>query len=198
MTITKTNVCQVCNGVCGVEVAPNDWFDCEACDATGIEKMIIYTDRASLSKWDTRFLEMAEHVAAWSKGPRKRIGAAIVRPDKSVASLGYNGPPRGFDDEEFLSMTRDEQHSVVIHAEENAFRHLSEEDLRRMLVEPYTAYVSPLLPCAGCAEILCGIGVSRVVAYCGHISPDWRKSAQEAAQIFNEAGVDCLFMFEGV
>ena len=76
--------------------------------------MMIYTNRASLSKWDARFLELAEHVAAWSKGPRKRIGAVIVRPDKSIASLGYNGPPRGFDDEAFLRMTRDEQHSVEI------------------------------------------------------------------------------------
>lgn len=84
--------------------------------------MIIYTNRASLSKWDARFLELAEHVAALSKGPRKRIGAVIVRPDKSIASLGYNGPPRGFDDEAFLRMTRDEQHSVVIHAEDNALR----------------------------------------------------------------------------
>ena len=36
-----------------------------------------------------------------------------------------------------------------------------------------------------------------VVAYCGHISPDWHESAQEAERIFIEAGVECLFMFEG-
>lgn len=73
--------------------------------------MIKYTDRASLPKWDARFLELAEHVAAWSKGPRKRIGAVVVRPDRSVASLGYNGPQRGFNDEAFLRMSRDEQHA---------------------------------------------------------------------------------------
>lgn len=157
---------------------------------------IIYADRASLSKWDARFLELAEHIAAWSKGPRKRIGAVIVRPDKSIASLGYNGPPRGFDDEAFLRMTRDEQHSVVIHAENNAFQHLTDDDLRRMLVEDFTAYVSPLFPCSNCAEILCGIGIRRVVAYCGHISPDWRASADEAERIFNQAGVECLFTMD--
>lgn len=158
---------------------------------------IIYAPREALSKRDARFIELAEHVAGWSKGPRKRVGAAIVRPNRSIASLGYNGPPRGFDDEAFLRMTRDEQHSVVIHAEENAFRHLTEDDLRRMLFEPYTAYVSPLLPCSNCADILCGINIRRVVAYCGHISPDWRASAEEAERIFINAGVECLFMFEG-
>ena len=155
--------------------------------------MIVYTDRASLSKWDTRFLELAEHVAAWSKGPRKRIGAVIVRPDKSIASLGYNGPPRGFDDEAFLAMEREAQHAVVIHAEDNALQQTHEAES----VAGYTLYVSPLLPCANCADKIAKAGIRRVVAYCGHISPDWRESAQEAERIFIEAGVECLFMFEG-
>ena len=136
-------LCPVCNGVCGVEVAPGDWFDCDRCDATGhVEPgRVIYTDRASLPKWDARFLELAEHIAAWSKGPRKRIVAVIVRPDRSIASLGYNGPPRGFDDEAFLAMTRDEQHSVVIHAEDNALRQTHDAES----VAGYTLYVSPFV-----------------------------------------------------
>ena len=154
--------------------------------------------RSALSKWDARFLALAEHIAAWSKGPRKRIGAVIVRPDRSIASLGYNGPPRGFDDETFLAMERADQHSVVIHAEDNAFRHLTDDDLRRMIVEPYTAYVSPLLPCSNCADILCGVNIRRVVAYCGHISPDWQASAEDAERKLNAAGIECLFVFDGV
>ena len=155
--------------------------------------MIIYTDRASLSKWDTRFLELAEHVAEWSKGPRKRIGAVIVRPDKSIASLGYNGPPRGFNDEAFLAMEREEQHAVVIHAEDNALRQTHDAES----VAGYTLYVSPLFPCARCAEKIARAGIRRVVAYCGHISPDWRASAEAAEQVFINAGIECLFMFEG-
>ena len=155
--------------------------------------MIVYTDRASLSKWDTRFLEMAEHIAAWSKGPRKRIGAVIVRPDKSIASLGYNGPPRGFDDAVFLNMTRDEQHAVVIHAEDNAIRQAAPGEG----LSACTLFVSPLLPCANCADKIAKAGIRRVVAYCGHISPDWRASAEAAEQVFINAGVECLFMFEG-
>ena len=155
--------------------------------------MIIYTDRASLPKWDARFLELAEHVAEWSKGPRKRIGAVIVRPDKSIASLGYNGPPRGFDDEAFLRMTREDQHSFVIHAEHNALRQTHDAES----VAGYTLYVSPLFPCARCANKIAQAGIARVVAYCGHISQDWRESAEEAERIFIEAGVECLFILEG-
>ena len=156
---------------------------------------IIYTHKGALSKWDARFLALAEHVAAWSKGPRKRIGCAIVRPDRSIASLGYNGPPRGFDDAAFLAMSREEQHAVVIHAEDNAFRQMADGE-RYDVKDGYTLYVSPLLPCADCARLIVSYGVSRVVAYCGHISPDWRASADEAERIFIEAGIECFFAFE--
>ena len=47
------------------------------------------------------------------------------------------------------------------------------------------------------ADKIAKAGIRRVVAYCGHISPDWRASAEEAERIFINAGVECLFMFEG-
>lgn len=156
---------------------------------------IIYTHPDALSKWDARFIKLAEGVAAWSKGPRKRIGAAIVRPDRSIASLGYNGPPRGFDDEAFLRMSREEQHAVVIHAEDNAFRQMADSE-RYDVKDGYTLYVSPLLPCADCARLIVSYGIRRVVAYCGHISPDWRASADEAEEIFIAAGVECIFAMD--
>ena len=153
---------------------------------------VIYTHFDELSKWDARFIELANHVAGWSKGPRKRIGAAIVRPDRSIASLGYNGPPRGFDDEAFLRMSREDQHKVVIHAEFNAFKQLAPgED-----VSGCTLYVSPMLPCKGCAQIAIAHRIGRVVAYCGHISPDWRASAHAAEELFINAGVQCLFVMD--
>ena len=71
--ITTKPLCPVCKGVCGVEVAPGDWFDCDRCDATGrIEPgRVIYTDRASLPKWDARFLELAEHFAGLARVCRR-------------------------------------------------------------------------------------------------------------------------------
>ena len=49
-------------------------------------------------KWDRRFLALAEHVADWSKDPSTKTGAVIVRPDRTIASMGYNGFPRGMAD----------------------------------------------------------------------------------------------------
>lgn len=87
---------------------------------------------------------------------------------------------------------RDEQHAVAIHAEDNAIRQAAPgEDLSAC-----TLYVSPLFPCAICADRIVRAGIRRVVAYCGHISPDWRASADEAERIFNQAGVECLFTMD--
>lgn len=154
--------------------------------------MIEYIKRDALRKWDARFIGMAEHIAQWSKGPRKRIGAVIVRPDRSIVSLGYNGPPRHYDDEAFLRMSREDQHNVVIHAEANAI-------WQRSATEKLcgcTIYVSPLFPCAGCAIAIQEQGISRVVAYCGEISDDWRASAREAEAIFARNEIDCTFAID--
>jgi dCMP deaminase len=152
--------------------------------------LIEYKTRANLDKWDARFINLAEHVAGWSKGPRKRIGAVIVREDRSIASIGYNGPPRGFDDEAFLAMSREEQHKVVIHAEINAIRQAAAGER----LDLCALYVSPLFPCHVCAKRIADSGLSRIVAYCGHISPDWRESSKEANLIFLNKEIDCLFV----
>jgi len=143
-----------------------------------------------LNKWDARFLELADVVATWSKGPRKRVGACLVRPNRSIASLGYNGPPRGFDDELFLTLPRDEQHKIVVHAEYNALEQLSDSDKLLGSAANLTLYVTPLYPCKHCAEKIVKAGIVRVVAYCGHISDDWAESAKIAENIFKHAGVD--------
>lgn len=160
---------------------------------------VIYTHPDDLSKWDRRFIELANHIAQWSKGPRKRIGAVITREDRSIASLGYNGPPRGYDDAAFLRMSREEQHKVVIHAEINALEQLAQDDFSNILHyrdASHTLYVSPLLPCRDCAATIVTAGIRRVVAYCGHISPDWRASADAAERIFIDNGVECLFAMD--
>lgn len=47
-----------------------------------------------MNNWDKYFLNIANVVAENSKCLSRKIGAVIVR-DKSIISVGYNGPPRG-------------------------------------------------------------------------------------------------------
>jgi dCMP deaminase len=58
-----------------------------------------------MSKWAQRFIQMAEHVSQWSKDPSTRCGAVIVGDDNEVLATGYNGFPRGVEEEETYCVT---------------------------------------------------------------------------------------------
>jgi dCMP deaminase len=132
------------------------------------------------SKWDERFLSLAELVGSWSKDPSTKVGAAIIRPDRTIASLGYNGFPRGVSDE-YL----DREHKLLrtVHAEMNAILSAREP------LNGCTLYVSPLFPCANCAAAIIQSGVSAVVARMGALRPEWQTSFDAAADLFAQAGV---------
>ena len=110
--------------------------------------------------------------------------------------MGYNGPPRGFDDEAFLAMTREEQHKVVVHAEDNALLQMKADDYKDIFIrnELFTLYVSPLYPCVNCAQKIADSGIKRVVAYCGHPdATDWLESAKLSAELFEANNIEYIF-----
>lgn len=104
-------------------------------------------------KWDERFFDIAELVASWSKDPSTKVGAVIVRPDRTIASVGYNGFPRGVDD---TYTTREDKLMRTVHAEANAILSAREP------LQGYTLYVTPLHPCANCSGLIIQSGIKEV------------------------------------
>jgi dCMP deaminase len=141
-------------------------------------------------------LDLAHTVSQWSKGPRKRVGAVVMRPDRSVASMGYNGPPRGYDDAKFLNLPREDQHKIVVHAEANAIYHLQDSDKKALQDNDngYTIYIFGMEVCQRCAMLVRHAGFRRAIAYCGHneTSKDWEASALEAKAYFDSDGIKYL------
>jgi len=111
-----------------------------------------------MADWDKRFLDLAEHVAQWSKDPRTKVGAVIVDEKKRVISVGYNGFPRGVCDDDERYEERETKHLFVAHAERNAL------DNAPLMVDDCTLYV-PLVPCNECAKSIIQKGIRRVVSY---------------------------------
>lgn len=110
------------------------------------------------SKWDARFLALATHIAQWSKDPSTKVGAVIVRPDKTICSVGFNGFPAGMEDKTEWYEDRNEKYPRTIHAEMNALLFARER------VKGYTLYTWPLAPCADrCAVHLIQAGIARFV-----------------------------------
>lgn len=137
-------------------------------------------------KWDMRFLALAKTVASWSKDPSTQTGAVIVRPDRTVASLGYNGFPRKSQDALEQYANRDIKLSKIIHCEMNAVLAAREP------VRGYTLYTWPFMSCDRCAVHMIQAGIARVVA--PGIPEDklerWKDIMDRARDYFLEAGVE--------
>ena len=71
------------------------------------------------SKWDHRYLSLAERISSWSKDPSTKIGAICVGSQGQVLSQGYNGFPRGIKDRESYYADRETKLKYVVHAEMN-------------------------------------------------------------------------------
>lgn len=133
--------------------------------------------------WDRRFLDLAHHVAAWSKDPSTQVGAVIVDVKRRVLAVGYNGFPRGVEDDRAVLGDRDRKLNLMVHAEMNAI--LNSGAFSRL--EGSTLY-STLYPCNECAKAIVQAGVYRVVTYRPD-TPRWKESHQVANEIFAQARV---------
>jgi dCMP deaminase len=137
-------------------------------------------------RWDKDYLALAKF---WgerkSKDPSSKVGAVIVRPDQTVASLGYNGFPRGIEDNERRLNNRDLKYPLTIHAEMNAILTAYNG------IRGYTLYTYPFLPCERCAVHVIQAGISRVVSYAcpPELLERWGPSLQAGRDVFKEAGV---------
>jgi len=137
-----------------------------------------------MNKWDKRFIDMAAHIAQWSKDPSTKCGAVITR-DKFIVSLGFNGFPVGCSDDKLLYSNRERKYERVIHAEINAIL-MAKTDLTGC-----TIYVHPFTPCARCAAVIIQTGIKRIVTKTPtpELLERWGNSTAESLTMFNEAGL---------
>jgi dCMP deaminase len=136
-------------------------------------------------KWDVRFLEMADFISHWSKDPSTKTGAVIVRPDRTICSVGYNGFPRGMKDDADLYANREVKYSRVIHCEINAVFSASEK------VDGYTLYTTGP-SCERCAVHMIQAGIKRFVYWAPLPEQVVRWNVGRTLGYFQEAGVEYL------
>lgn len=133
------------------------------------------------TKWDKRFLELAKLVGSWSKDPSTKVGAVIVDENNRIVSVGYNGFPRGIEDNKRL-LDREEKYDIIVHAEVNALMFANKS------VEGCTLYTWPFQPCSRCAGLIIQSGVKRVVSVVQN-EDRWKKNFMTARYLFEESGI---------
>lgn len=142
-----------------------------------------------LSKWDRRFLRIAEEVRLWSKDPGTKVGCVLVD-DRRILSTGYNGFPQTISDDLDRYIDRDFKLSITVHAEKNAILNAAKNGTR---VQGSTLYVT-FPPCSQCASAIIQAGVAQIVCPDPASAPErWRSNFQAANNLFYEAGVKVLY-----
>ena len=119
--------------------------------------------RKDYISWDSYFMGIAKLSGMRSKDPSTQVGACIVSKDKRILSIGYNGTPNNFDDNDFMWKREgnplETKYLFVCHAEMNAilnYRGTSRE------LEDATIYVD-LFPCNECAKLIVQSGIKEVI-----------------------------------
>lgn len=143
------------------------------------------THREDYLSWEEYFMGIALLSAKRSKDPSTQVGACIVDPNYKVVSIGYNGMPRGVDDDVIPwghGEGLDSKYLYVCHAEFNAVLNTRDGSA----LNGCRVYVT-LFPCNECAKALVQVGIKEIIylddKYHDHIEE------QASRRIFDMAGV---------
>ncbi|MFW5842084.1 MAG: deoxycytidylate deaminase [Bacillota bacterium] len=140
--------------------------------------------RQDYISWDEYFMGVARLSAMRSKDPSTQVGACIVSATKRIVGIGYNGFPRGIDDDQYPWENEGEfintKYPYVVHAEPNAILNSTVQ------LDDATLYVT-LFPCHECAKLIIQSGIKEIV----YIENKYQEevSVKASMRMLNDAGV---------
>ncbi|MBP9761385.1 MAG: dCMP deaminase family protein [Candidatus Magasanikbacteria bacterium] len=131
--------------------------------------------RTNAISWDECFMRMALIIAQRSKDPSTQAGAVITSSNHIVVGMGYNGFPKGVDNDAFPwereGSLEETKYAYICHSEENAIYNAN-GDTHGCKV--YTT----LFPCNECTKTLIQNGIVEVIYQSDkyHDTPVWKAS----------------------
>ncbi len=134
---------------------------------------------------------LAQHVAAWSRDRSRQVGCVIVDDRQVLVSVGWNGFPRGINDDIECRHDRPAKYRWTEHAERNAIYNAAAKGVSTF---GCTIYL-PWCPCTDCARAIIQSGISDVVC----VTPDgndprWGEDMETTLVMLLEAGVKLRFV----
>jgi dCMP deaminase len=147
-------------------------------------------EKGMSAKWDKRFMSLARDIATWSKDRSTKIGAVLVGPNREIRTTGFNGFPRGVNDDVESRHQRPDKYFFTEHSERNIVYHAARNGIS---TEGCTIYVCGRPPCADCARAIIQSGIKEVVLetleHKSRPEIDWERNTKAAMEMLNEAGV---------
>lgn len=108
--------------------------------------------------WDAWFITICCLVSQRSLDPHTKHGCVVIDADRTILSLGYNGPPRGCSDED-IPLTRPAKYKYMSHAEVNAITNAARSGVS---LKGATFYITGM-PCQDCFRHILNVGARRIV-----------------------------------
>ena len=141
-------------------------------------------------KWNKRFLDICRQVATWSNDPNTKVAAVIVGPHKEIRSTGYNGLPRGVNDDITSRYNKPQKYLWTEHAERNAIYNASRIGVSTLECIIYTS----MYPCAECARAIIQAGITQVITCDDSLKKNekWRESFEIAEKMFAESKIEVI------
>lgn len=147
-----------------------------------------------------KFLPDAEAARGRSKDRSTKVGAVVIDDDFNVRISGYNGFPRGVNDEIEERHDRPEKYDWTAHSEENCVAQAARIGIP---LKGCTILLTDLFPCTGCSRMIIQSGIKRVIAPRTNSLGDglsnrenWDAKARLAMEMLAEAGVEVLYYGE--
>jgi dCMP deaminase len=137
--------------------------------------------------WQQFYIGMADYVATKSKDGSTKVGAVLVRPDKTVAGIGFNGFPRRIKDHTHMLEAKTDKGKALkymrtVHAECNCLNNTRDFDLTG-----YHLFVNGY-PCADCALRICSTGIQYIYYKANaDLETRWAESMLKSATLLYEA-----------
>lgn len=145
-------------------------------------------------KWNRQWLDLADAIGSWSKDPSTKVGCIIVGDANQILAQGYNGFPRGINDDPAKYADRELKYRMIEHAERNAIYNAARTGTSLV---GSTVYV-PYFPCIDCARGIIQSGVVEVVTPSPSQQPDlltrWRANFVMSCDMLTQAGVRITYV----
>jgi dCMP deaminase len=144
------------------------------------------------------FVGVAKAIAAKSKDRSTKVAALALGPAYEIRSTGWNGFPRGVNDDIEERHQRPAKYKYTVHAEMNVVAQAA-----RPVLEGSTLLLTSLHPCSICSGILIQAGVKRILTPKTELikrieegRTDWDDEARYAMEMLSEAGVEVVYYEE--
>lgn len=130
-------------------------------------------------------MSIARAVAQLSKDRATKVGAVALGAAGEIRATGYNGFPRGFNDDIDARHERPAKYVWTEHAERNLIYNAARVGTP---LEGCVLVLTPLFCCVECARAVVQAGFVAVVAEAEE-NPRWAESNAQAMELFAECGI---------